>query len=50
LSLAKLQPFVAGDSAGTKRFSDLYLVVVGSKGWLYERFFQQIEALNAKDW
>jgi glycosyltransferase involved in cell wall biosynthesis len=33
-----------------KDYPDLYLVVVGSKGWLYEDFFQHIEALNATDW
>lgn len=29
---------------------DLHLVVVGSKGWLYEPLFAQIEELGAGDW
>ncbi|NJL93828.1 MAG: glycosyltransferase family 4 protein [Anaerolineae bacterium] len=29
---------------------NLHLVVVGSKGWLYEPFFAQIEALGAPGW
>jgi glycosyltransferase involved in cell wall biosynthesis len=29
---------------------DLYLVVVGSKGWLYEPFMQRIEELGAGEW
>ena len=33
-----------------KAFPDLYLVVVGSKGWLYEPFLQHIEKLDAQEW
>lgn len=29
--------------------SDLYLVVVGARGWLYENFFRQIERLGLED-
>lgn len=32
-----------------ERHSDLKLVVVGSKGWLYNEFFSRIEALNATE-
>ncbi len=31
------------------KYSNLKLVVVGSKGWLYENFFQRIEDLKAGD-
>lgn len=33
-----------------KDHPDLALVVVGSKGWLYENFFREIEGLNAQSW
>lgn len=33
-----------------KKYPDLHLVVVGSKGWLYEPFLQRVEALNAQKW
>jgi glycosyltransferase involved in cell wall biosynthesis len=33
-----------------KDHPDLCLVVAGSKGWLYEPFFQKIEALGADSW
>lgn len=33
-----------------REFPSLALVVVGSKGWLYEPFFEQIETSGAREW
>ncbi len=33
-----------------KKHRRLHLVVVGSKGWLYQAFFQRLEELNALEW
>jgi glycosyltransferase involved in cell wall biosynthesis len=33
-----------------KIYPQLYLVIVGSKGWLYEPFLKRIEALDAQGW
>lgn len=33
-----------------KKYRNLCLVVVGSKGWLYEPFFKRLEALDAFEW
>lgn len=32
-----------------EKYPDLHLVVVGSKGWLYEGFFRRIEELRARE-
>lgn len=33
-----------------KKYPRLHLVVVGSKGWLYEPFFKRLEELDAFEW